>query len=92
MDITSTTDIANTVIKTKELRIMQQLSWLVERGILVIEEQPGQFLYSPDHNHVEWVQEITLSVKDKAYIEKLELENKRLKQMIDAFKEALDVT
>lgn len=75
-------ELANQVYASQHEVLTRQLNWLVKRDILVVVQGPGKFLRREESNQLVWEQEIELQVKDKEYIEKLEEENKKLKDQL----------
>lgn len=75
------------LLKQKENLLMEQLNDFVSRGLIVIEETAPSFikeddLLDPSSYKITLRQTVRLVLKDKEYIEKLEAENKELKESV----------
>ncbi len=75
--------IVNDLANQKEKKLLGQLGWLVSRDLLVIEQTEPSIVQNPDGG-MSVVQTVTLSVKDKEYIEKLEMKIKDLTEKLNA--------
>ena len=83
------------VMKQQESIILDQLSDLVNRGLLVLETtQPLLTSRTDEYGNykIELNQYCKLKLKDQDYIEKLEKENKILKEYLDKIKEFVSLT
>ena len=84
------TDIVHEAIKQKENLILDQLTELVSRGLLVVEQTnptlTRTYNHSSQQHEVKLAQCIKLKLKDQEYIERLEAENKEYKEIIDTLK------
>lgn len=80
------------VNKLQEQEILNQLNWLIKRGIIIIEStQPILVQNTSSSDHVvEMMQGVRLVVKDKEYIECLEAENQKLKTIFEALSKSLN--
>lgn len=78
------------LVKQKEELLLQQLNWLVSRGLLIIEEGPMSLVTTPGSYDIQLKQTVELVVKDKEYIEKLEKENNTLKLRLLEIREVFD--
>lgn len=81
----SMTDLMNQVASQQEAIMVEQLNELISRGLLVVEKTEPLFVTnngyeSNDGYKIEYRQKIRLLLKDQEYIEKLEKENKELKE------------
>jgi len=77
----SASELSVELAKMAESKLMDQLNWLVIRGILVIEStQP--VLVMDDDNKITMSQTVELCVKDKEYIERLEQRIEHLEDYI----------
>lgn len=77
------------LIKQHEAKIFLQLNELVSRGLLIVDKGPLMIVYGQHTNTVELKQSVQLTLKDKEYIEKLENENKELKESLEFIKNML---
>ena len=97
-----TKQVINEVSKQQEAIILEQLGDLVTKGLLVIESGPDVITMEPDNYWLYYnnpgenpkvtlklSKAIRLVLKDKEYIEKLELENKDLKQKLNNIKQSI---
>lgn len=85
-------EIARRVAKNTQDLILTQLEDLVKRGLLVVEsEQPVLTSFdTPDGTReFKLVQSINLVLKDKEHIEKLETENRDLKNRLEVIQLAI---
>lgn len=74
--------IINDIMQQEENLILTQLDDLIKRGILVVERGPATLVEDLISASIQLRQTITLTVKDKEYIEKLEQENHELKNQL----------
>ena len=81
-DFTRASDLAFEVAKQTEESILAQLNDFISRGLLEIEMGPITFVSSDISMRVEVRQRVALKLKDKEYIQKLEAENKELRDLI----------
>ena len=88
---TMMSDLGQRIAKARDEKLCEQLSWFVKRGLLVVEQGPMQFIQEVDSMEIRIVQIVELQLKDKEYIEKLEEENKMLKQSFDFLKSVMVV-
>jgi len=64
-------------------KLMQQLNWLVSRGLLVVELGPMTIVQEAHTPYLRAEQTVELVLKDKEYIERLEKENTELRVFKD---------
>jgi len=64
-------------------KLMQQLNWLVSRGLLVVELGPMTIVQEAHSLNIRAEQTVELVLKDKEYIERLEKENTELRVFKD---------
>lgn len=87
----SLSEIMQDINKQNEALILESLGDLITKGLLVVEQtQPvlvGNHSINEDKYIVRLEQKIRLVLKDKEYIQKLEEENKKLREKIDRFYE-----
>lgn len=84
--------INNTVmslLRQKEEIIMKEFNELVSKGLLVVEQTEMKLFQHPMKNEIKMEQGVRLVLKDQEYIEKLEEENKELKEKLEKINEAL---
>jgi len=84
MHYDSTENIAREISKATEASIMAQLNDFISRGLIIVEHGPMSFTRNPlkDPYKINIEQTVSLKLKDKEYIEKLEAENKRYKDLL----------
>lgn len=75
--------------RQKESVILEQLNDLISRDLLVVQEGPQSLVRDLESDKITIQQSIRLVLKDKEYIEKLEIENRALKESIQAIREAV---
>jgi hypothetical protein len=80
------------VLVQKESLVLEQLSDLVKRGLLVIEQSEPVLVQDLYADKLVLKQAVRLSLKDKEYIEKLEAENTALKEQLLKIQEAVTKT
>ncbi len=68
--------------------MLNQLDDFVSRGLIEVQMTQPVLIQEPMANKLRVVQSVKLVLKDKEYIEKLENENKELKELLDALKKA----
>lgn len=71
-----------------EKQILEQLKWLVSRGILVVENRKTQTAQRSDGG-IDFVNFIELKSKEHEYIKKLEAEKAELERKLGCFKTAM---
>lgn len=81
------TEIVDKVAKATEQSILQQLNDFVSRGLIEVQQTVPQFVRSFDSDVVEIRQSVTLVLKDKEYIEKLEAKVKKFEEILTALTE-----
>jgi hypothetical protein len=81
------TEIADKVAKATEQSILQQLNDFISRGLIEVQQTVPQFVRSFDSDVVEIRQSVTLVLKDKEYIEKLEAKVKKFEEILTALTE-----
>ncbi len=82
---------ANEVSNSTASAILKELNDLVSRGLLVIELGEGALVHDYSRaNSLQYCQKVKVVLKDKEYIEKIEAENKELKDKINALQEAVN--
>lgn len=69
--------------KATDSALLMQISDLVKRGILVVEEEIPMMVRQANSDEIIIQKVVKLSVKDMPYIKKLEDENARLKSYIN---------
>jgi hypothetical protein len=77
-----TASLARKVSEQTEISIMSQLNDFISRGLIEIKKGPSSFVQHIDRADVEYRQTVELVLKDKQYIEQLEDENKKLRELI----------
>jgi len=88
--IDSAMDVAREVSKATEASIVAQLNDFISRGLIEVKMGPMSFVRDSFHgNTVTVSQTCELVLKDKEYIERLENENKKLKELLFKMQEAL---
>lgn len=75
--------------KKQEEYILSQLNEFISRGLIVVERTQVTFIRDEMSNEIKISQGIRLVLKDQEYIEKLEKENKELKNLISVVKLSL---
>jgi hypothetical protein len=89
-DIKYASDLAGEIAKQKEAAILVQLGDLITRGLLVVEYYGHPQLFcAEDSSQIIYKQSMRLVLKDKEYIEKLEDENRKMKERLSAIAEAM---
>ena len=83
--ISHASEIGLAAAKQTEERLLAQLNWLVDRGLLVVRKTDPKFLQLHDGRLV-MEQDIRLELLDKEYVEKLENENTKLKMQLEKLK------
>lgn len=86
--VNSVNETAKIVAENTEKVIMSGIQDLVKRGLLVVETGPIKFTkrVGAENHEIEVHQEVNLVLKDQQYIEQLENENKKLKEIIQDLK------
>jgi hypothetical protein len=79
-------EIAEKAAKQTESMILQQLNDFISRGLIAVQQTVPQFVRSFDSDVVEIRQSVTLVLKDKEYIEKLEAKLKAYEDVFAALK------
>lgn len=81
-------DLAENFLGKKEAEIREQICWLIDRGILVIHETEKQVSLNPEGERYNLTvsQRLGVSVETERYINKLEAENRALKEIAEAAK------
>lgn len=85
--------VVDRICKKNEELILEQLNDFVRRGLISIECGPMSLVRDLDQDKISISQTVRLVLKDKEYIEKLELENSQLKELvreIGKFKEVIE--
>jgi hypothetical protein len=80
----------NELLKQQEMILIDQLNELISRDLLVVESHQPVLTRSEDSGQVQLRQTVKLKLKDQEYIEKLEKENKTLKERINAIENAIN--
>jgi DNA-binding HxlR family transcriptional regulator len=75
--------------KATETTILEQLNDFVSRGLIELKMGPQVITQDMYSNKLNIGQTVSLVLKDKEYIEKLETENKQLKELIKKMKEVV---
>ena len=84
MEIRSASDVAAHVAKETESLILAQLNEHISRGLIVIEQTQPQFVSHVDNpNKIEIRMSVRLKLKEQEYIERLERDNKNLKDALE---------
>lgn len=80
---TQMSDIARQLEEQAEASLMKQLNWFIERDLILIKR--GETILTKDNysNKIKLSSMVELELKDKEYIESLELEVKQLKAKIE---------
>lgn len=84
---------SNEIYRQTEELILEQLNDFVSRDLISIQTGPWSFVQSSTNDKIEIKRTVRLVLKDKEYIEKLELENSQLKELvreIGKLKEVID--
>lgn len=84
IEVKTMSSLADEIVKETHNKILLQLNDFISRGLISVEVREPIFVRSYDSNTIEYKQEVTLVLKDKQYIERLERENKYLRETIDA--------
>ena len=82
-------DLIRECLRQKETIIQRELCDLIEKGLLVIEEQEPTLVRVPDKQAFELRQKVSIKLKDHKYIAELESENKKLKEQLAAIKKVV---
>ncbi|HUS87846.1 MAG TPA: hypothetical protein VMW91_00505 [Desulfosporosinus sp.] len=82
----SETKLTKQVAELRDSAIMKQLNWLVSRELIVIVTSGPKLLQRDSNGQISYAEEIELRVKDHEYIEKLEVENKKLRETMENIK------
>jgi len=80
------------VSEDTDKKLMQQLNWLVSRGLLVAELGPMMIVQEAHSLNIRVEQTVELVLKDKEYIEKLEDEIKELRKVVEAINTASGIS
>lgn len=80
-------EISRDIQEQTEALILEQLNDLVSRGLLVIESSQPILVRDMSNNKIKISQSVRLTLKDKEYIETLEVENRRLKDILSKIQE-----
>lgn len=83
------TQIARDAAKATETFILEQLNDFVSRGLIELRMGPQVITQDMYSSKLNIAQTVSLVLKDKEYIEKLENENKELKDLIKKMKEVV---
>jgi len=87
MEAKMMSEIVLDLAKQKENKILEQLGLLVSKGLLVMEETHPTIVRRVPENSGDYTFELCQSVrfllKDQEYIEKLEKENKEMREILD---------
>ena len=84
-------EIQTKMASATESTILQQINDFISRGLIVVEVMEPLMMLEPDSDQVVIRQSVRLVLKDKEYVEKLEVENKELKEKIKAIKDSLEI-
>lgn len=82
-------DALKEIAEQRETLVMEQLNELISRGLLVVEQGPMSLMQDLVSTKILVAQQVRLVLKDQEYIQKLEVENKSLKQRLDAIANAV---
>ncbi|HRT83956.1 MAG TPA: hypothetical protein P5523_04895 [Bacteroidales bacterium] len=88
-DYTEATGFIREVAEQTESLLLEQLSDLLSRGLLVVEKTEPVLTQDHSTGKVQIHQKINLTLRDKEYIEKLEKENAVLQYRLDCIESAL---
>jgi hypothetical protein len=77
-------EIVSASVKARENLILTQLNDFISRGLIEVQTTGSIIVRSPDSNDIEVKEAVTLVLKDKEYIEKLEQENRELKDKLES--------
>ncbi len=83
------TQIARQAADATETAILEQLNDFVSRGLIELKLGPQVITQDMHSAKLNIAQSVSLVLKDKEYIEKLETENKQLKELIKKMKEVV---
>jgi len=75
-------DLSRKVAKNTEISIMSQLNDFISRGLIEVRTGQAILVQSTDRAEIDYRQTVELVLKDKEYIEQLEEENKKLRELI----------
>ncbi len=85
--------LAHQVEEQVQEKIIQQLNWFIQRGLIEIKRGEAIFTTEADPTNgkyfVRYSSTAELVLKDKEYIEKLEAENRGMKLVIEKLKSVL---
>ncbi len=83
--------VAAEVAKNTENQILEQLNEFISRGLILVEAGPLSLMESmePGFTKIRVNRTVKLILKDQAYIESLEKENKFLRDKLQAMKNAI---
>lgn len=83
-------DVSKMVSQETENKILKQLSWFIERNLLVIHSSQPVLTYDEFSRELKVSQQVELVLKDKEYVEKLEKENSEMKDLLERLKKAFN--
>lgn len=78
--------VSASLLQEKESVILKELNKLVDKGLLVVVQKEPVLTREKNSNEVKVSQEIGLILKDQEYINKLEEENKKLREIVGSEK------
>lgn len=77
-------EMAKQIAQSHEECLREQLAELISRNLLVAEFGPWQLVSDQSNPHMfSFRQKVNLKLKDQEYIEKLERENKEMREIIE---------
>jgi len=80
---------ATKMAEQKEKMLLEQLSELLDRGLLVIEQTQPVLVHESHTNELRMEQSVRLVLRDQEYVEKLEKENTELREVIENLQSVL---
>jgi hypothetical protein len=75
------TNISNQIAEATQKKILSQLDDFITRDVIHVAVGPSSFIRNPDGT-LNFVQTVELKLKDREYVEYLEGENKRLRDLL----------
>lgn len=84
-------EVSREAAKQTESLIMEQLNELISRGLLVIEMTKPMIVHDQNTAKICLHQGVRLLLKDQEYVEKLENENRAMKEQLEQINKALEI-
>lgn len=81
--------VAEELNKNTENAVLEELNELVSRGILVLHRGPTVVVQDPFSNKIEIRQKVRVVLSNQEYVERLESENKKMKNILDLVNQCL---